>query len=44
MLEVGEGQAPAVAELMEKSGFTGVVFFKDTGGTDRVVAGRIRRT
>ena len=44
MLEVGEGQAPAVGGLMEKSGFEAITFFKDTGGTDRVVAGRIRRT
>ena len=44
MLEVGEGQAPIVGELMEKNGFEAVTFFKDTGGVDRVVAGRIRRT
>ncbi len=44
MLEVGEGQAPAVGELLEKAGFENITAFKDTGGTDRVVAGRLRKT
>ena len=43
MLEVGEGQAPTVGQLLEQAGFEAVTFFKDTGGTDRVVAARIRR-
>ncbi len=41
MLEIGEEQAPAVAELMERAGFTDVHTRKDSGGTERVIAGRL---
>ncbi len=43
MLEIGEGQAPAVKTLLEKAGFTGVGTLKDTAGTERVIAGRLKR-
>ena len=43
MLEIGEGQAPAVRKLLEKAGFSGVSTLKDTAGTERVIAGRLKR-
>ena len=43
MLEIGEGQAPAVRQLLEKAGFTGVSTIKDAAGTERVIAGRLKR-
>ena len=43
MLEIGEGQAPAVTDLLTKAGFTDVQALQDTGGTDRVMMARIRK-
>ncbi len=43
MLEIGEGQALAVRGLMERAGFTGIGTLKDTAGTERVIAGRLKR-
>ncbi len=43
MLEIGEGQAPAVRKLLEDAGFTSIYALKDTGGTDRVMAARLKR-
>ncbi|RUM43227.1 MAG: peptide chain release factor N(5)-glutamine methyltransferase [Desulfurobacterium sp.] len=37
-LEVGEGQAEAVKELLELCGFKGIKFHKDISGIDRVVS------
>ena len=37
MLEIGEGQAPAVEALLSKAGFTGIGALLDPGGTERVV-------
>lgn len=37
MLEIGEGQAPAVTELLAQAGFTGIGTILDAGGTERVV-------
>ncbi|HKO37428.1 MAG TPA: peptide chain release factor N(5)-glutamine methyltransferase [Solirubrobacterales bacterium] len=39
-VEVGEGQAPAVAELMREAGFGGIEARRDLAGIERVVAGR----
>lgn len=39
-LEVGAGQAPAVARLMADAGFGGVEVLRDLAGIERVVAGR----
>ncbi len=41
MLEIGEGQADAVRALLEREGFTDVGALLDTGGTERVVLGRL---
>lgn len=41
MLEIGEGQAEAVRALLAEAGFTGVETRRDTGGTERVVIGRL---
>ena len=41
MLEIGEGQADAVRTLLETEGFTDVGALLDTGGTERVVLGRL---
>lgn len=41
MLEIGEGQAPAVEALLTDAGFTGVGALKDTGGTERVILGHL---
>ncbi len=38
-LEVGAGQAPAVAQLVREAGFTGVAVARDYGGIERVVSG-----
>ena len=43
MLEIGEGQAPAVTRLLEQAGFADIRALQDTGGTDRVIAARLRR-
>lgn len=43
MLEIGEGQAPAVAELLRRAGFTSIRALPDTGGTDRVMVARLKR-
>jgi release factor glutamine methyltransferase len=40
-VEVGEGQASAVAELFEEAGFEGVETRRDLAGIDRVVLGRV---
>ena len=39
-VEVGEGQAPAVAELFRDAGFGGVETRRDLAGIERVVLGR----
>jgi release factor glutamine methyltransferase len=39
-LEVGEGQAPTVADLITAAGFTEVEALKDLAGIERVVVGR----
>ncbi len=41
-VEVGEGQAPAVAELMRAAGFGAVEARRDLAGIERVVIGRWR--
>ena len=41
MLEIGEGQAPQVMELLTKAGFRRVGALQDTGGTDRVIVGQL---
>ena len=40
LVELGAGQAPAVAELMREAGFVEVEAIKDLGGVERVVRGR----
>jgi release factor glutamine methyltransferase len=42
-VEVGEGQAPAVAELMSEAGFDDVEARRDLAGIERVVVGRAGR-
>ena len=42
-VEVGEGQAPAVAELMCAAGFGGVETRRDLAGIERVVFGQVER-
>ncbi len=42
MLEIGEGQAPAVTELLTQAGFAAVRALKDPAGTDRVIVARLR--
>jgi release factor glutamine methyltransferase len=42
-VEVGEGQAPAVAALMREAGFGGVEMRRDLAGIERVVVGRAGR-
>ena len=39
-LEVGEGQAGAVAELMREAGFATIEMRRDLAGIERVVVGR----
>jgi release factor glutamine methyltransferase len=39
-VEVGEGQAPAVAELMRAAGLEGIEVRRDLAGIERVVVGR----
>jgi release factor glutamine methyltransferase len=39
-VEVGEGQAPAVAELFREAGFGGIEARRDLAGIERVVVGR----
>lgn len=39
-IELGQGQAPAVAQLMRAAGFGDVEVRRDLGGIERVVAGR----
>ena len=41
MLEIGEGQSEAVQALLREAGFGAVAALKDTGGTDRVIVGRL---
>ena len=41
MLEIGEGQAPAVEALMAEAGFTGIGAILDPGGTERVILGHL---
>lgn len=41
MLEIGEGQSETVQALLRKAGFTSVGALQDTGGTERVVMGRL---
>ena len=43
MLEIGEGQAPAVRELLDQAGFTSIYALQDAGGTDRVMAARLKK-
>ncbi len=39
VLEVGDGQAPAAAALLERLGYTGVTVTRDLAGRERVVEG-----
>ena len=41
LVEVGDGQADAVAELFRQSGLTEVAIIADLSGTGRVVSGRV---
>ena len=41
MLEIGEGQAQTVMELMRAAGFAGVRALQDTAGTERVIVGHL---
>jgi methylase of polypeptide subunit release factors len=41
-MEVGMGQAEAVANLLEESGYTAVRILNDLAGIGRVVEGRYR--
>lgn len=41
MLEIGEGQSEAVQKLLREAGFPSVGALRDTGGTDRVIVGRL---
>lgn len=41
MLEIGEGQAPAVTALLSEAGFGDTLALKDTAGTERVVVSRL---
>lgn len=41
MLEIGEGQSEAVQTLLREAGFTSVGALRDTGGTDRIIVGRL---
>lgn len=41
LVEVGAGQSPDVTRLLKQSGFVDVRTWKDLGGHDRVVGGRI---
>lgn len=41
MLEIGEGQSAAVQELLTQAGFAQVAALQDTGGTDRIIVGRL---
>lgn len=43
-LEVGEGQAPAVAALMEEAGFGAIETRRDLAGIERVVLGRVGKS
>jgi release factor glutamine methyltransferase len=43
-VELGEGQAPAVAELMRTAGFGGVETRRDLAGIERIVIGRSVKT
>ena len=43
MLEIGEGQAPDVRELLDQAGFTSIYALQDAGGTDRVMAARLKK-
>ena len=38
---MGEGQAPAVAELMREAGFGEIETRRDLAGIERVVVGRL---
>ena len=40
VLEVGDGQAQAVADVLSGSGYTAVTITPDLAGLDRVVEGR----
>ena len=44
MLEIGEGQAPAVSALLEQAGFVSIRALQDTGGTDRVMVARLKKS
>ena len=41
MLEIGEGQAPAVMELLQQAGFRRTGALQDTAGTERVIVGQL---
>lgn len=43
LVEVGDGQAEAVAALFQEAGFVAIQTHKDLSGTERVVEGRISR-
>lgn len=41
MLEVGEGQSGEVQQLLREAGFVSVGALRDTGGTERIILGRL---
>lgn len=43
MLEIGEGQAPAIADLLTQAGYQHVTALRDTRGVDRVMVGQWKR-
>ena len=41
MLEIGEGQSPAVQALLKQAGFSKVLALQDTAGTERIIVGQL---
>ena len=41
LVELGQGQAPRVADLFRKAGYTSITTWSDLGGIQRVVGGRV---
>lgn len=41
MLEIGEGQSPAVQSLLKQAGFSKVLALRDTAGTERIIVGQL---
>ena len=42
LLEISEGQSPAVQDLLRQAGFGAVVALKDPGGTERIIIGQLQ--